>query len=32
MWYQARGVYVAYAQSRDGIHWQKPPKMPSSIP
>lgn len=24
MWYQARGVYVAYACSRDGIHWEKP--------
>jgi hypothetical protein len=24
MWYQARGVYIAYARSRDGIHWEKP--------
>jgi len=24
MWYQANGVYVAYARSRDGIIWQKP--------
>lgn len=24
MWYQAGGVYVGYAQSRDGIRWEKP--------
>ena len=24
MWYQASGVYVAYARSRDGIQWEKP--------
>ena len=24
MWYQAHGIYVAYARSRDGIRWQKP--------
>jgi hypothetical protein len=24
MWYQAHGIYVAYARSRDGINWQKP--------
>ena len=24
MWYQAHGIYVAYARSRDGIHWEKP--------
>jgi hypothetical protein len=24
MWYKARGVYVTYACSRDGIHWEKP--------
>lgn len=24
MWYQAHGVYVAYARSRDGIQWEKP--------
>ncbi|HVO93241.1 MAG TPA: hypothetical protein VMT22_10395 [Terriglobales bacterium] len=24
MWYQAHGVYVAYARSRDGIVWEKP--------
>ena len=24
MWYQAGGVYVAYARSRDGITWEKP--------
>jgi hypothetical protein len=24
MWYQAHGIHVAYARSRDGIHWQKP--------
>ena len=24
MWYQAHGIYVAYARSHDGIHWQKP--------
>jgi hypothetical protein len=24
MWYQANGIYVAYARSRDGIHWEKP--------
>jgi len=25
MWDQAHGIYVAYARSRDGINWQKPP-------
>jgi hypothetical protein len=24
MWYQAGGIYVAYAHSRDGINWEKP--------
>jgi hypothetical protein len=24
MWYQAQGIYVAYARSRDGIDWHKP--------
>jgi hypothetical protein len=24
MWYQAHGIYLAYARSRDGINWQKP--------
>jgi hypothetical protein len=24
MWYQANGVHVAFARSRDGVHWQKP--------
>jgi len=24
MWYQAGGIYVAYARSRDGISWEKP--------
>jgi len=24
MWYQAHGIYVSYARSRDGIHWEKP--------
>jgi hypothetical protein len=24
MWYQANGIYVAYARSRDGVHWDKP--------
>jgi len=24
MWYQAHGIYVAYARSRDGLHWEKP--------
>jgi len=24
MWYQANGIYVGYARSRDGIHWHKP--------
>jgi hypothetical protein len=24
MWYQANGIYVAYAHSRDGVHWDKP--------
>lgn len=23
-WYQAGGVYVAYARSRDGVSWEKP--------
>jgi len=24
MWYQANGIYVAYARSRDGVSWDKP--------
>jgi hypothetical protein len=24
MWYQAHGIYVAYARSRDGLRWEKP--------
>jgi hypothetical protein len=24
MWYQANGIHVAYAYSRDGLRWQKP--------
>lgn len=24
LWYQAGGVYVAYARSRDGVSWEKP--------
>ncbi|MGH7926806.1 MAG: hypothetical protein ACREQV_03320, partial [Candidatus Binatia bacterium] len=24
MWYQANGIYVAYAVSRDGVNWNKP--------
>jgi hypothetical protein len=24
MWYQANGIYVAYARSRDGVNWDKP--------
>ena len=24
MWYQANGIYVAYARSRDGVSWEKP--------
>jgi hypothetical protein len=24
MWYQANGIYVAYARSRDGVSWNKP--------
>ncbi len=24
MWYQANGIYVAYARSRDGLVWEKP--------
>jgi hypothetical protein len=32
MWYQAGGIYVAYAHSRDGIQWKKPLAKKLTIP